>query len=168
MVYCYYCCRSWHTFRHYPEGADSAQQSGRLRKLAAICWALGLSYRGIEMIFTAIGFGIDHMTAWRDVQAQAEHLRQPRRHKPVRVLGLDGAYVRGWGETQPVLMAVDLGSGEAVAVGYVDEYDPQAVRCWLEPLVKRLGVHVIVIDDLVHYNTVADKLDVEHQICQCK
>jgi transposase-like protein len=166
VVYRYHCYRCRHTFRHYPEGVDQAQQSQRLRKLAAVCWALGLSYRGIEVIFTAIGFGIDHMTAWRDVQAQAEYLRQQRKHKPVRVLGLDGAYVRGWGETQPVLVAVDLGSGEPVAVGYVDEYNPQAVRRWLEPLVKQLGVSVIVTDDLVHYKTAFEKMDVEHQICQ--
>jgi len=166
VVYRYYCCRCRHTFRDYPDGVDQAQQSQRLRKLAAVCWALGLSYRGIEVIFTAIGFGIDHMTAWRDVQAQAESLRQQRKHQPVRVLGLDGAYVRGWGATQPVLVAVDLGKGEPVAVGYVNEYNPQAVRRWLEPLVKQLGVSVIVTDDLVHYKTVLEKLDVEHQICQ--
>jgi transposase-like protein len=165
-VYRYYCCRCRHTFRDYPEGVDQAQQSQRLRKLAAVCWALGLSYRGIEVIFTAIGFGIDHMTAWRDVQEQAEQLRRQRKHKPVRVLGVDGAYVRGWGETQPVLVAVDLGSGEPVAIGYVDEYNPQAVRRWLEPLVKQLGVSVIVTDDLVHYKTAFEKLDVMHQICQ--
>ena len=40
------------------------------------------------------------------------------------------------------------------------------MRRWLEPLVKQLGVSVIVTDDLVHYKTVIDKLDVEHQICQ--
>ena len=166
VVYRYYCCRCRHTFRHYPKGIDQAQQSQRLRKLAAICWSLGLSYRGIEMIFTALGYGIDHMTAWRDVQAQAEHLRQQRSGKPVRVLGLDGAYVRGWGDTQPVLVAVDLGNGEPVAIGYVDENKPQAVRRWLEPLVKQLGVSVIVTDDLVHYKTALEKMDVEHQICQ--
>jgi transposase-like protein len=93
-------------------------------------------------------------------------LRKKRMGKPVRVLGLDGAYVKGWGKTQPVIIAVDLGSGEPVAVGYVDEYNPQAVRRWLAPLVKQLGVSVIVTDDLVHYKTVADKLDLEHQICQ--
>ena len=76
VVYRYRCCGCRHTFRHYPAGVDQAQQSQRLRKLAAVCWALGLSYRGIEMIFTALGFGIDPMTAWRDVQAQAESLRQ--------------------------------------------------------------------------------------------
>jgi transposase-like protein len=127
---------------------------------------MGLSYRGIEVIFTAIGFGIDHMTAWRDVQVQAESLRQRQKQKPVRVLGLDGAYVRGWGETRPVLVAVDLGNGEPVAIGYVDEDKPQAVRRWLEPLVKQLGVSVIVTDDLAAYKSAFDKLDVEHQICQ--
>jgi transposase-like protein len=118
------------------------------------------------MLLAVFKISIDHMTAWRDVQEQAVKLRKKRLGKPVRVLGVDGAYVKGWGKTQPVIIAVDLGSGEPVAVGYVDEYNPQAVRRWLEPLVKQLGVSVIVTDDLVHYKTVADKLDLEHQICQ--
>jgi hypothetical protein len=37
------------------------------------------------------------------------------------------------------------------------------VRRWLEPLVKRLGVSVIVTDDLASYRVVAEKLEVEHQ-----
>jgi transposase-like protein len=145
---------------------DQAQQSLRLRKLAALCWILGLSYRGIAGVFGAFGVGISRMTAWRDAQEQAGQLKRSRMWKPVRVLGLDGAYVRAWGEVRPVLVAVDLGEGKPVGIGYVDEYNPQAVRCWLEPLVKRLGVSVIVTDDLVHYKTVAEKLDLEHQICQ--
>lgn len=50
-----------------------------------------------------------------------------------------GAYPLGWGEKQPGLVAVDLGSGEPVALGYVDEKDPQAVHRFLEPLVKQWG-----------------------------
>jgi hypothetical protein len=38
------------------------------------------------------------------------------------------------------MVAVDLGNGEPVTVGYVDEKDPQAVKQFLEPLVQRLGV----------------------------
>ena len=106
------------------------------------------------------------MTAWRDVQEQAGQLQQSRIWKPVRVLGLDGAYVRAWGDVRPVLIAVDLGEGKLVAIGYVDENKPQAVRHWLEPLVQQLGVCVIVTDDLVHYKTVVGKLDLENQICQ--
>jgi len=107
--------------------------------------------------------GIDHMTAWRDVQERAKQLRQKQMWKKVRVLGVDGAYVRGMGKTQPVVVAVDLGSGEPVSIAYIDEAKPNAVKRWLGPLVKQLGVSVIVTDDLVHYKTVADQLDLEHQ-----
>jgi len=166
QVYRYRCCSCQHTFRHYPEGVDQADQTQRLRKLAAIYWVLGMSLRSAVIALAPFGVKLSHMSVWRDLQEQAD-LQEKRRHwKPVRVLGLDGAYVRAWGEVRPVLVAVDLGNGEPVAVGYVDEYNPQAVRRFLEPLVKRLGVSVIVTDDLVHYKTVAKKLDVEHQICQ--
>jgi len=106
------------------------------------------------------------MSIWRDVQQRAKELKRERQWQPVRVLGLDGAYVRGWGQTQAVLAAVGLGNGEPVTVGYVDEKDPQAVKKFLEPLIKRLGISVIVTDDLASYKTVADSLALEHQVCQ--
>jgi hypothetical protein len=40
------------------------------------------------------------------------------------------------------------------------------VRRFLEPLIQRLGVSVIVTDDLASFRTVAEKLGVEHQVCQ--
>lgn len=162
----YRCCHCRHVFRHYPAGVDQAQQTQRLRKLAALCWILGLSYRGIAAVFAAFGVGISRMSAWRDAQELNGQLKRKRMWKPMRVLGLDGAYVRAWGGVRPVLVAVDLGEKRPVAIGYVDEFNPLAVRRWLEPLFKRLGVSVIVTDDLVHYKTVAEKLDLEHQICQ--
>ena len=162
----YRCWQCGHTFRHYPEGVDQAQQSQRLRRLAALCWVLGLSFRGIAGVFAVFGVGISRMTAWRDEQEWARHLKRNRMNKKVRVLGVDGAYVRGWGNTRPVLVAVDLGTEQPVALGYVDEKDPQAVRRWLTPLVQQLGVSVIVTDDLATYRTVAGKLDLEHQVCQ--
>jgi transposase-like protein len=166
LVYRYHCTSCRHTFRHYPEGVDQAQQSQRLRKLAALCWLLGLSYRGIEAVFAIFGVGIGRMSAWRDVQEEAGNLKRQRMWKPVRVMGLDGAYVLGWGEKRAVLVAVDLGAGKPVAIGYLDEHNPDVVRRWLEPIVKRLGVSVIVTDDLLTYKVVARKLDLEHQICQ--
>jgi hypothetical protein len=131
-----------------------------------LSWVLGLSYRGIAGPFAGFGVGISRMTAWRDEQVWAEQLKRRQMSKPVRILGLDGAYVRGWGKTRSVLVAVDLGTEQPVALGYVDEKDPQAVRRWLTPLVQQLGVSVIVTDDLVTYRTVAPQLDVEHQVCQ--
>lgn len=165
-VYRYCCCHCQRTFRHYPQGVDRAAQTQRLRKLAALAWALGLSYRRLVALFAAFGVSLSRMSAWRDVQAWAESLQRSRHWQPVRVLGLDGAYVRCGGRTRPVLVAVDTGRGQPVALGYVDEKDPQALRRWLEPLAKRLGVSVIVTDDLGTYRTVAEKLELEQQVCQ--
>jgi hypothetical protein len=106
------------------------------------------------------------MSIWRDVQLRAKQMAHQRYWQPVRVLGVDGSYVRGWGKTQPVLVAVDLGTGQPVTVGYVEEKDPQAVKAFLEPLVQHLGVSVIVTDDLSSYKVAAEALGVEQQICQ--
>jgi hypothetical protein len=106
------------------------------------------------------------MSLWRNLQEQATQLEKQRHWKPVRVLGIDGLYPLGKGKKQAVLIAVDLGNGQPVAIGHVNEYDPWAVRRFLEPLVKRLGVSVVVTDDLITYHRVTEKLDLEHQVCQ--
>ena len=106
------------------------------------------------------------MTVWRDVQEEAKKTKKRNQRKPVRLLGLDGAYVLGWGEKQPALVAVDLGTGEPIAVGYINEYDPQAVRRWLEPLVPQHSITVIVTDDLFSYKVVAEKMHLGHPVCQ--
>jgi transposase-like protein len=166
LIYRYRCTSCRRTFRHYPEGVDQAQQSQRLRKLAALCWTLGLSFRAVAGVFAVFGVGIAAMTAWRDVQEQARLLKQRRIWQAVRALGVDGAWVLGWGEKRGIMVAVDLGTGQPVAIGYIDEKDPQKVLRWLRPIVKRLGVSVIVTDDLNSYRGMAEKLGVEHQVCQ--
>jgi transposase-like protein len=135
-------------------------------KLAAIMWALGMSYRSASGLLAVFDVQLRHMSIWRDVQTQAEQVRRSKQWGKVRVLGVDGLYVRGWGDTQPVLVAVDMGTGQPIALGYLDEKDPQAVRKFLEPLVQRLGVSVIVTDDLASYKVVARELDLEQQVCQ--
>ena len=89
-----------------------------------------------------------------------------RGQKKVRVLGVDGAWVLQKGKERPVLVAVDMGDGQILEIGYVDEKDARAVRRWIEPLVKQLGVSVIVTDDLNVYRRLAEKLNLEHQVCQ--
>jgi transposase-like protein len=137
-----------------------------LRLFAVILWKLGLSHRASSLILSGLNVLVSFMTIWRDVQGEAQQIKRRNCWKPVRVLGLDGANVLGWGDKQPVLVAVDLGTGEPIAVGYVNEYDPQAVRRWLQPLVQQHGVTVIVTDDLHTYRWVADRLQLGHQVCQ--
>jgi transposase-like protein len=131
-----------------------------------VLWKLGLSHRASSLILSGLRVHVSHMTIWRDVQAEAETIRKRKQWKPIRIAGLDGAYGLGWGEKQPVLVAVDLGTGDLLAVGYVNESDPQAVRRWLDPLVQRHGITVMVTDDLFSYKIVAEKLQLAHQVCQ--
>ena len=165
-VYRYRCCHCKRTFRHYPEGNTSADQTERLRLFATFLWTLGLSHRASSLVLSGLQVRLSFMTIWRDVQGEAQKLKRHNQWKPVRILGLDGAHVLGWGAKQPVLVAVDLGTGQPLTVGYIDEHDPQAVRRWLEPLVQRHGITVIVTDDLSSYKIVAEKLQLTHQVCQ--
>jgi hypothetical protein len=125
-----------------------------------------MSLRGTCTALLAIKVPMSHMTLWRNLQEQADYLEKQRHWKPGRVLEIDGLSPLGKGRQQPVLIAVDLGTGQPVAIGHVNEYDPWAVRRFLEPLVKRLGVSVIVSDDLITYHRVTEKLGVGHQVCQ--
>lgn len=165
-VYRYRCCACQRTFRHYPDGNTSADQTERLRIFVILLWKLGLSYRASSLILSGLHVLVSFMTIWRDVQTEVQTIQRRTQWKPVRMLGLDGAYVLGWGQKQPVLVAVDLGTGDPIAVGYVNEYDPQAIRRWLEPLVQQHGITVIVTDDLFSYKVVADQLQLGHQVCQ--
>jgi transposase-like protein len=166
QVYRYRCCHCHRTFRHYPEGVDQADQTERMRKLVAILWVLGMSLRSVSLALSVFNVSVSHMTVWRDLQAQAELLKKRRRWQGVRVLGVDGAYPLLKGKKQPVVVAIDLGTGQPVAVAQIDEANPAALRRFLEPLVQRVGVSVIVSDDLNSYRKVAEKLGVEQQVCQ--
>lgn len=165
-VYRYRCCQCQRTFRHYPEGNSRADQTERLQVFAIVLWRLGLSHRASSLVLSGLQVFVSHMLIWRDVQAAAQTITKRNQWKPIRIVGLDGAYVLGWGEKQPVLVAVDLGRGEPIAIGYLNEQDPRAIRRWLEPVVQRHGITVIVTDDLSSYKVVSEKLQLGHQICQ--
>jgi transposase-like protein len=161
-VYRYRCTSCERTFRHYPEGISHAQQSERLKKLAVICWSLGLSYRGLALILSAFGVQLSRMSAWRDVQMEGETLRSRAKWKPARVVGVDGAWLNGVG----VMVAVDMGDGQPLAIGRIDEKDMAAVLRWLGALKQRHDIGAIVTDDLAMYRGIVEKIGLGHQVCQ--
>jgi len=160
-VFRYKCTNCKRTFRHYPEGVTHAQQSERMKQLAVICWSFGLSYRKIEALLSAFGVSLSRMSGWRDVQAGAEAIRRKKAWKPARVVGIDGAWVNGQG----VMVAVDMGDGEPLEIGAVDEKDMAAVMRWLKQLKQQHNIGAIVTDDLAMYRTLTEKLELGHQVC---
>lgn len=165
-VYRYRCCRCKHSFREYPEGISSADQTKRLQAFAVLCWIFGMSYRRVSLILSGLGIRLCAMSVWRDAQEQAEAIWRKNQWKPVRVVGVDGAAVLGWGEKQPVLVVVDFGTGEPVALGHLNEKDLSALERFLAELKQRLGVSLIVTDDLLTYRLAAERLELGHQVCQ--
>jgi transposase-like protein len=127
---------------------------------------LGLSLRSVTLALSSFNVSVIHMTVWRDIQAQAELLKRRRQWQGIRVLGVDGAYPIFKGKKQPVVVAIDLGTGQLVAVAQIDETNPIALRGFLGPLAQRLGLSVIVNDNLHSYRKVVEKLGVEQQVCQ--
>jgi hypothetical protein len=165
-VYRYRCCRCQRTFRHYPEGITRAAQTKRLQVLAVLCWTFGMSHRKVSLILNGLGVRLCAMSVWRDAQDQARAIQRRNQWHKVRAVGVDGAAVLGWGGKQSVLVTVDLGTGEPIALANVDEKELPALERVLADLKQRLGVSLIETDDLSTYRFAAEHLQLGHQICQ--
>jgi len=125
-------------------------------------WSLGLSYRSVELILSVFGVSLSHMSSWRDVQEEGERIRHKLKWKAVRVAGVDGAWVNGRG----IMVAVDLGDGELLAIAEIDEKEKRAVEAWLKVLKQKHKIGAIVTDDLATYKEIAEELELGHQVCQ--
>ena len=161
-VYRYRCCKCKRTFRHNPEGITRAQQSERMKKLATVIWSRGASHRGASLILTAFGILLSHMSNWRDVQDEGDHIKGQLKWKSTRIAGVDGAWLNGDG----IMVAVDMGNGQLISVGEIDEKDATAVREWLSDLKNEHEITAVVTDDLSIYRTITKDLGLEHQVCQ--
>lgn len=158
----YKCTSCQKTFRAYSAGVSRAQQSERLKKLCVIMWSLGLSHRSVVLILSVFGVCLSHMSGWRSVQREGRQIRQKLKWKPVRVVGVDGAWVAGKG----IMVAVDLGEGRLLAMAEIDEKEKSAVAAWLKTLKQTHQIGAIVTDDLASYKEIADQLGLGHQVCQ--
>lgn len=165
-VYRYRCAECGHTFRHYPRGVDRHDQSQRLRALAALLWALGLSHQSISYLLAALGPAIAKMTSWRDVQEAGAALQQGwPRPGTIEVIGADETVVKVQGRKMVIGLVVNPATGELLGLELLVEQDAPAFLSWLRPYVERHGVQVVVSDDLVTYKPVVEELGVEHQVC---
>jgi transposase-like protein len=158
----YKCTSCRKTFRYYPAGVTHAQQSERLKKLCVIMWSLGLSHRSVVLILSVFGVCLSHMSGWRSVQQEGKQIQRRLKWKAARVVGVDGAWVAGKG----IMVAVDLGDGEVLAIAEIDEKEKGAVAAWLKTLKQKHQIGAIVTDDLASYKEITDQLELGHQVCQ--
>ena len=163
LIYRYRCMGCKRTFRDYPQGITQADQTDRMRFLSALIWKIGASLRQTTGILGVWQRSVCHMTVWRDIQWAA--LRRETKVK-VRVAGLDGFYTKIKGQDKGLMVMLDMGDGQPVAIGEVEEANPETLLGWLLPLVQQYGVEVIVSDDLSSYPVVAHELELKRQVCR--
>jgi transposase-like protein len=135
-------------------------------------YLLGISYRGVEDVLTALGFYLSHCSVYRNVQALGERARQLRqawlqRHGgEVRVVGGDLTYVRCKGEAVVLGLAVDAQQGITLDIEVLDNQETDTLKAWLLPLLELTGAQVLTTDDADGFKAVADAAGVEHQLCR--
>ena len=164
----YRCCDCGRTFRHYPQGVDGHDQSIRLRALAALSWALGLSLRSVSHLLGALGCDLSRMSVWRDVQqAGTSALRGwlSRDRGRVRLMGADETVLKVRGIRTVVGFVTDAESGQLAGMDVLVERDSDGFVRWLSGYVSRFGVESMVTDDLNTYKPVVEHLGVDHQVC---
>jgi len=143
-VHRYRCTECGRTFRHYPEGVDRANQTIRLRKMAAIAWVMGLSSRDVVDVFNQLGIDVSHMTVWREGRELARELQEREVQEAVRKYALDRVFLPGVSSRFGVVVVIDTGMGKRVILGTLDEFNPRPVKSWLELLIQDTGFEVVI------------------------
>jgi transposase-like protein len=133
--------------------------------LAVLLWTLGLSQRAVAVVLAGLEAGIHRSTVLRDIHRAGASLWDRSPGGAVRVLGADETVVGIRGRAVFLGFVVDAETGTTVGVDILVERDSQAFLRWLHPYVERLGVQVLVTDDLTTYKPVVEELALGHQVC---
>jgi DNA-directed RNA polymerase subunit RPC12/RpoP len=141
-VHRYRCCDCGKTFRAYPDGVDRAERTVRLRQLAALTWALGLSLEKVVSVFTSFGMSLSRTTIWRDGQEMVGFFPQGRRAGKVRVLAAEAKGVWIDDHHGGVVIVLELKRNKKVLLEMIDEPDPDIVYSWLGPIASELDLEM--------------------------
>jgi DNA-directed RNA polymerase subunit RPC12/RpoP len=145
-IYRYKCGSCKRTFRGYPPGLDQSNQTQRVRYLASLAWALGLSSREVAEFLQRLGVDMSHVTIWRYGQEMLVSNCDPDVEYPERKYSLDKDYIRHISPRLGVVILIDLGNERYEVLGTVDEFNPREVKAWLEPLLEGSDIQVSCLD----------------------
>jgi transposase-like protein len=166
------CLRCGRTHRVYPRGVSRAQHSDRLKSISILFYVLGISYRGVEDLLSALGFPIDHSTVYSNVQAAGEQVRRLRQtwlqriEGKVAVVGGDLTFIECHGEMVAVAVGVDATSGITLDIEVLGDATTETLTGWLQPLLDLVDAEVLLSDDQDGFKAVADAASVSQQICR--
>ncbi len=168
----YRCLQCRRTFRVYPTGVSSAQQSDTLKGLSVLLYILGLSYPGVADLLEALNYPLCKSTVYNNVQAagaRAIQLRTAWLTQPnlkVAVLGIDFTHVKCVAQDMIVAVASAILSGAPLNFESLADESAQTITTWIRALAETVGAEVLVRDDADALKTIADELGLDHQICR--
>ena len=104
----YRCSSCGKTVPARPPGVGRTGRSRPFTALLGVLYALGLSHRKMEMALALLGYSVDHVTCWRDLQRLGRLVRRRLPAGHARIVGVDETWLKVRGKARPVGMVVDL------------------------------------------------------------
>ena len=140
----YRCSQCGKTVTARPPGVGRTGRSRPFTALLGVLYALGLSHRKMETALALLGYSVDHVTCWRDLQRLGRLVRRRLPAGHARIVGVDETWLKVRGKARPVGMVVDLDGRrlglELTGPGFV-------YRRWFQERADQLGAEVVVTDD---------------------
>jgi len=172
-VYRRKCLRCDRTHRVYPKGVKAnQQQTDRMKGVSILFYILGMSYRGVEDMLTALGFYLSHSTVYRNMQEAGVQVRQLKSNRlkqgklKINVVGGDLTYVECQGEQATIGVAIDIEQGILLNIELLENEEADTIEAWLKPLLGSVGAEVLLSDDQDAFKQSADAAAVEQQVCR--
>ena len=141
----YRCNACGRTFRYYVQGVDKTHLTQRVRKIAGISWALGLSARDVVAVLAECGIELSYMTVWRDGNDIVTRFKDSFGPKQPGRYSIDKLFLKNHGRGIGTSIMVELGNGKTIVLGRMDVVDYRKVLAWLEPILKDLDIQVSII-----------------------
>lgn len=145
-IFRYRCNGCKRTFRAYPKGHDQSRKTLRIRYLAALAWALGMSFREVSDFLRKHGIDLSHTTIWRDGKEILAQVNGIQKINPCKKYSLNKIFLNGVISKLGVMIAIDLGDGNTEILGTLDEHNPVQIKSWLESLVKDVGIEIVQLN----------------------
>ena len=164
--------RCGRTFRVYPTGISHDQTSARLKGLAVMFYALGMSYGAVALALGGLGCPLSKVAVYNAVQAAGAAVAGLRR-TAVRARGRLRAGAGGGPDQRAVRRAVAGGWGErrcgqraGARLDVLPNAEATTLRAWVGELAAAVGAEVLVSDDADGFKTAADEHGLAHQVCK--
>ena len=139
----YRCSSCGKTVTARPPGVGRTGRSRPFTALLGVLYALGLSHRKMEMALALLGYSVDHVPGWRDLQRLGRLVRRRLPAGQARIVGGDETWLKVRGKARPVGMVVDL-DGRRIGLELTGPgFD---YRRWFQERADPRGAEVVATD----------------------